>query len=431
MLKQKEMFKKHLHTYWLKRKICLLFVVCLMLPILSLTHVKADIFISSNNFKPDATSVINAYSTEEDVTYTIANSCKLKSISQNDFAYTYYQLSPYGYAVLLDENNSLMEASYSSKTLLPINIEESLLLYYAMPGLFLKKENDGYKDTLHGYAFDAKSISTLSKIENNARITQIEKASSIQNRNISTYGFKDPLDNFVTYEVEPDYFETVDEFGTNVNGTCTVVATAILLGYYDNYVNQQYVHDDYEDSIGTNEAFHQLLNDFIYGDSPQGGIYIRDTVNAINRYLSIVGIRANYQSQNGSPSNIASVIVSKIRQNRPIVASTGTHYGATYDHTVVVYGATYNPDYQIGTAVFHVHTGWHQNTYATWSASWFYELGYISCALNSHGENMYWIPIDDNQHGTVCYCGEHARESHSEYINPSTGICSKCGWNSN
>ena len=150
----------------------------------------------------------------------------------------------------------------------------------------------------------------------------------------------------------------------------------------------------------------------------------------MNQYLSSVGIHANYQSQNGAPVSISPVIISKLQQNRPVVASTATSYNAEYDHSVVVYGTTYNPNDQFNTAVFLVHTGWHSDTYKLWSASWFYEFGYISCALSSHGYNMYWIPIDNENHGTVCYCGEHARESHQGYLDPTTGICTKCGWNS-
>ena len=64
-------------------------------------------------------TVINARSTDKDVSFTVASSVKLKSFATGDFEYTMYTLSPYGYAILYDETAELMEAVFAEDAIAP------------------------------------------------------------------------------------------------------------------------------------------------------------------------------------------------------------------------------------------------------------------------------------------------------------------------
>lgn len=151
----------------------------------------------------------------------------------------------------------------------------------------------------------------------------------------------------------------------------TVLAECILLGYYDEYINDNYVYSFYKDGKGTNEAFHQYMIGLVYGSNEITGKFIRDTVPAVDGYLRRQATQSTLHAVYSSAAVARTQIMDKIIAGYPVVASMGTNYGAKWNHTVVVYG--------LEGDLFRVHMGWHGTGYYSYyvNLSWFYECGFI------------------------------------------------------
>lgn len=202
----------------------------------------------------------------------------------------------------------------------------------------------------------------------------------------------------------------------------------MLLGYYDNYICENYVATTYESGNGTSEAFHQLLNGYVYGDQPQGGIYIHDAAVGINAYLSARRITACLNPVYSTADAARERVFSLIKSGQPAVASMSTSLGGEVNHSVLVYGVQYDSDTVVSASQvkFIVHMGWGDsyNAYVT-SGGWYYECGYLS--HNDHSYGM-WKPNGSAIHKRVCPCGALQTEMHSKYWNSSTKKCSRCGY---
>lgn len=222
----------------------------------------------------------------------------------------------------------------------------------------------------------------------------------------------------------------LSEFGTNTNGTCTVLATAILLGFYDYFYSDEYVDELYEDGAGTNQAFHHLLNVYVYGNATpsNGGIYIRNAASKINTYLDNRSVEANFEYAYHLlvTANLTNSIINKIRAGKPVVASMETIRGAEWNHTVVVYGVTYDTSNPTGTAVYTAHMGGHGdgNSEVLLNCSWFYEYGYIVCGHETHIACRPWSFFTSTQCRSNCECGQTMYRSHEMDDN---GYCVYCG----
>ncbi|MBQ8280964.1 MAG: hypothetical protein IJZ25_01005 [Lachnospiraceae bacterium] len=326
----------------------------------------------------EAEEVINSYSPDSQL-YTVSDSIMLMSYTDNSCVYTYYKLEPYGYAILLNETGALMEAVYEDATFLPYNNIESEY-YYIGPFNYYEKINGINYDLMSNEIISDNKLDMLISYEENVITNEIRRDLKESKSILSTYS----TSSVTTVEkyVQQNYFANMKKFGTNVNGTCTVLSAAILLGYYDEYVNDTYVSSVYKDGTGTTEAFHQLLNSYVYGENAQGGIFIRDALDGFNAYLDARNVSTTFKSEYGVQKAVLNKMYMLIYNNTPMIASIGSHLGSYWDHTCVVYGAIYRQGPSIDptdSIVFRVHMGWHDYVYNTYTASgaWFYECGYI------------------------------------------------------
>lgn len=318
-------------------------------------------------------NIINQFAKGEKDKCTIKNSYRMKSFVNEKETYTLYVLNPYGYAILYDETNSLMEACYSNVEWVAELTNENIY-YYGGPGRYYVEKQGTYISLLSEVALDDKSIGIIQQDE--MVVHRAEKVNALSENIVSKTSAR--LSSY--YEVNPTYFQNLTEYGTNTNRTCTVLATCILLGYYDRYVNDAFVWNHHRNGKGTNEALHQYLNGKVYGSSTQGGIYIRDALSGINGYFAEKGGIADAYSVYSSQQAAVSMMVNKLQEGYPVIASMGTVYGATRNHTAVIYGI-YNTLAGSWTSyTLRMHMGWHSGTayndfYA--SANWFYECGYF------------------------------------------------------
>ena len=400
--------------------------------VLMLTMFPATI---ATEYMPTTLEAINRYRPNDDISFSIVAEKLLNSFSDKN-VYTFYALSPYGYAILYNETNGLMEACYSEKAVLPIDVDDDSCYYYGGPGVYCILQNNSYFNTFDETYFNAEMLTSTIEAEKLAQEYEIQKAcierASTAN-SISTVS-TDDTSTMRTASVQYTYFSNLVEYGTNQNGTCTVIAAAMLLGYYDNFINDFFVWPVYENNGGTNEAFHQVLNNYVYGTSAQGGIYIHDAADGINQYLEDQSLSCILVSEDSSTTAAINKTISKLESGQPVIASMKKSLDALYNHTVLVYSVTYNTSDPVSTAVFTMNMGWHDGTrdgqskteYVA-SAGWFYECGYIEGTCTSHTLNT-WYDYSIYNHCRNCTaCTYIEFEAHNAYWDSLRGICTRCG----
>ncbi len=381
-----------------------------------------------------AEQIINASSLHKETVYSVRKSVPLKSFATGSNEYTLYELEPYGYAILYNNTMDLMEACYEPEAVSPVSAEEAGPVYYAGPGNYFVYDGESLKNTVDGNVLEYEAMSQLASMEAEVELCVQESFATLSDGDVASPQTSTvPSDGIIVKYVKRTYFENLDrdkdELGDNHHtGTCTVIAIQMLLGYYDNFICDQYVASKYECGNGTNEAFHLLLNDYVYGDNPVGGIYIRNAAVGINNYLQERGIIARLLSEYATPDKARNKIFSSILSGYPVAASMSTIHGAEYDHSVLVYGVQYNPETTVkgSQAKFIVHMGWGiEDTAKVISGAWFYECGYLSNNTHSYG---LWKKNSTATHKRVCPCGAVQTESHAGYWDSSTKKCSRCGY---
>lgn len=301
--------------------------------------------------------------------YSVANKLELESINGNTI-YFYYELYPYGY-IVLNEQNILMEANFEVKGFASEFGPDKT--YYGGPLIFLKKRQENYISIVDGYTLnEAELIECKKQVARCEAILMMET----NNQRVSGYG------GGVNIRVEESYFSNLTAFGTNVNGTCTVLASAILFGYYNNFVSTNFVPTNMRDGNGTSEAFHQYLNGYVYGSNPQAAIGIYYAKSGLNNYLASRGNTQRMYSKHYADygSGLYTSMENYLNSNMPLIASMNTANGANWNHTCVVYGMTYAYAAPTASKVFVAHMGWHSDTHYNhylFNHAWIYEFGYV------------------------------------------------------
>ena len=379
--------------------------------------------------------MINRYRPNDDISFSVVSEKTLYSFSGEN-AYTYYTLSPYGYAILYNKTNGLMEACYHENAILPIDMTDDICYYYGGPGVYCTLENNTYFNTFDKTYLNAEMVIATLEVEALAQEYEIQKASAerLDAANSARTMPTEDISVMRTVSVQYAYFSNLVEYGMNQNGTCTVIAAAMLLGYYDNFANELFVLPMYEDNRGTNENFHQLLNDYVYGTNAQGGIFIHEAAAGINQYLEDRFLSCIFASENSSRTAVINKMISELTSGNPIIASMATAYSARYNHSVLVYSVTYDTANPANTAVFTMNMGWHDGTsdgqteteYVA-SAGWFYECGYIESTCTSHTLNE-WYDFDSYTHHRNCTaCTYSESEAHNLHWDSLRGRCTRCG----
>jgi len=312
--------------------------------------------------------LINQYSPNKEIEYSIKENITLRSLIDEEECYTLYRLEPAGYAIFYNETNAFMEAVYEDVEWLHI-LEVNERFYYSGPGNYFYESDGKYHSVISGECLSIEDIEVLSRSEHMVR----EKSRSVIQQDASRVS---PIE-LRSVVVQEDYFESLTEYAENVDGTCTVIAACILLGYYDVFVNDDFVLDNHRDGSGTNEEFHDYLCSRIYGSNTWGGIFIRDILEGVHVYLERNGLGNMLYSVYSSPSNANAKIKEYLNAGKPVMASMATVYSAPYNHTVVIYGMIYEYNNTSRPVTYYVQTGWHNTRLMSVSESWIYECGYI------------------------------------------------------
>lgn len=402
-----------------------LFVLLLILSISLQSFATTSALTSQNEALPLTTAsvndIINMYSNTNSITYSIINTFPLESISGGS-SYTLYQLNPYGYAILLDETQSLMEACYAKDSTFPVSVSNKGTIYYGGPGIYCVKSGDNYYNLATNTVLTSSELSGITLSETYVQNTQKQHYMSSTARSSQRAS--------MSYSAGYDYFSSLTDFGLNTNGTCTVIAAQMLLNYYDNFINSGFIATQYDEGNGSSESFHQLLCDYVYGTNPQGGIFIHDASNGITNYLLETGLHYSLESEYSSPNNAVAKIIATLISGKPAIASMSQAYNAPWEHSVLVYSVTFDSANPVPTAVLTMNMGWKNSgsQYLSYvaSASWFYECGYLSNNSSIHTMNA-WEDVNTLYHTRSCSsCSFTEKGFHCDVWDSVNRRCTLC-----
>ena len=425
-MQKKTLTTKHAVSYNRhNRRVCLLLaVIMLVIPMMELrTYVAAEPTLSTSNAQVE--QVINFYAMPYNRTYTIADKKELRSLSGGDVAYTLYSLNPFGYAIFLTETNTLMQACLTPDAQSPIDVEAEEEIYYGGPNNYFTKSGNRYEHISENLSFtaDEVNLSTLGEaIVRTSRVDhQVESAMASTRSVTGTSRTKYALQG---------YFSNLSNHGENKNETCVVLAASMLIGCYDYYYDDDYVASIYESGNGTSQAFHELLNVYVYGQAQpaDGGTLIIRAAPGINDYLDDRAVDTNFSFEPYYTfyDDLAESIIGHLEDNRPVVVTMfDAGPNEDWDHGAVVYGVTYNTSDPGNTAVFTAHMGWGSGYRATLiNAAWLYEHGFIECGKSSHAACKGWLYYSGAQCYSYCDCGEMLLRYHQA---DDDGNCTYCG----
>lgn len=232
-----------------------------------------------------------------------------------------YKLLPKGYAIVLCDGQ-IAEFSLESNSAVLTEVEK---IYYSGPLSYYAKNKGVYVDLKTNKQVPYENIVVAEEIFFN-KVTQISSTLSVNSK---------PKDaNSPRIEIIDSDYKTTYNPATynNSNNSCGPIACAILLKYYDDYVNGNILSAYYNTTSGS-----RLINYFQGIVDPQeSGSDYNDVVNGINSYMDSIGLRSTYGA-NKDYTLTFEEYKTKIRRNRPVII--GTHGHALYeDHWVVGYG---------------------------------------------------------------------------------------------
>ncbi len=348
--------------------ILLSMIICVVMQIPSYadnTHTdSAEIRYMKNN----VLETVNSLSNSKQIQYKIINTYYLKSLSGGD-GYTFFELYPSGFAICDNYSGEIEELSPVSERL-PYNFSENAEYYFAGPMNYCVRTNDKIYDIETGYCYTDEDIDQIATLEQ-----------EIKSLRSSIKGVEppDPLTEDYYYMLSYAYFDApLNIFGNNTSGTCVQLACAILLGYYDNYVNGSFItNPNYVYGNGTTEAFHQHLQSWM----GTGSISFSNAKTGLESYLaSIYFTTPTVTICSTGYLNVLSVVSERISHDRPAVIGMNQSYNASapYDHACVVYGYIHSYTSTSSMYFYTVHTGWHPSPLEVWNYYWFGEALTIS-----------------------------------------------------
>lgn len=302
-----------------------------------------------------------------------------------------YELAPAGYAIysLKGEASVLVEGALSSNSPFYEYLDRDIV-YLGFCEYYYRQGNDyinimteeSYKQSAlpQGYYLKDEAYYESEDTEDEEETSQISTLSTSLPK-----GYRD--DNYVEEDdfikiADHEYFETLSKFPKNENGTCSIVALCIVLGYMDEYINDGFIPDNatyegksFKDGTGTSQSLHDYMFDnclhTLAGISSDDGYPMAngEINNTLKDYLiNICG--EDFEDEvtyvDGCLFNTHKNPRKYIKAGYPaLITMTSyktTNYDDDYDgvkmkyHTVVAYG--YNED----DDTFLVHMGWKSGT---------------------------------------------------------------------
>lgn len=385
-------------------------------------------FADHINSTIDSLAVINRYCTDSSVSYTITSEKQLRGFSGN--TYTLYQLSPYGYAILMDDPCRLMEASFNASSVPPIDMNDSAVYYYGGPTVYCKITVDGILNVYDNALLSSTQVENITKKE--SFVHQSKQSVAANNLTASTYSTTS-ASALQVYKVEYFYFAYLTQFHVIDDHSYSATAAQILLGYYDSFVNEDVVDSQYHATAytghGTTDSFHTLLVNYIYYDQnlALGAVSFSSAVTGINNYLATRSLCMHLV-----PISAKGTMIQIIKSNIPIYANLLIDGSEGNAHACIAYGVQYEESDMLGTAVFTVNLGTDSdsnfqspaNCHLLVDVDWLHSGAYMNSSSHAYSITDY----DVSSHRKACVdCNNVFYESHSPFWNTEDDLCTRCG----
>lgn len=295
--------------------------------------------------------------------YHVATSISINSFTPGK-SYILYSFVPNGYAIYDEVSGVVEEMMLGTQN--PYADVKGEKLLYGGPMNYIVEVNGklmSISDNKELQEEDIKVVTDMEQatVKNRAEMRAIP--TTVNNRYMSS-------SSYFTSQLG-------DRFGTNTSGTCTHIACAIMLGFYNHYVNTQFVPTAYENGCGTTESFHILLQSFL-GASPSG---LANAANGLNSYFSSIYFTSPHAYYDiGNHNTVFTRVTNNVYNNRPTVVAMFEFYNTncTMNHSVVAYG--YREElygHELTSAAYYVHNGWHSTKTGTYAWDWFADDLYI------------------------------------------------------
>ena len=403
----------------------------------------------------------------------------LKSLDgQEDFVIVEFKNT--GYAIYFKETGELLEYNAQGKS--PYN-KGSKKSYYVGPGNYFVSENDQFIHTVTGQSVEFQDLSivsdTIRKLFSPSQEVPIEShniylseptggGTVLVDMDEGTY-----IDNAWYFFNDPTHAEHDDDIDTA--GTCTVIASQLLLGYHNYFsdrriVPEAHLSDNFgrldmrndPTTLGTLNSFYYLLASYIDPVYNRGQT-ISEAKFGIEDYLSNntpEECRENISLSYFWPiinndDEIEIIVKNEIDNNRPLILGMSRFQVDSF-HVVVCYGyRTY-----ANTKGYIVHYGWNDHRFHVWTnRNWYFhgltmevghthtyeylggpyhELHCTECGQSdirqTHTYTNRYVPYytDTSMHYAYCTCGAYVFEGHSmsriQSYSPEyhTVRCKKC-----
>lgn len=290
--------------------------------------------------------------------------------------YIYVEFAGGGYAVLYRDTYELLELSYTGTPYSGVDSEKK---YYCGPSNYYTKNSTGFRNLITD---EVVPISESEAFDNAVAIRRhfgsVESAYSLHDESTSTlYSTSVTETNSVSVQSVPSYnglitgldledgtyienyqfFLSSPFIGANTEGTCSSVATQLLLNYHNYFTDRRIIDDDYlfEDldddneeiternpntcrdpclmnsyTLGSTDAFY---NSIVSGIEPEHtGANGDDIVAFVKNYLNGRGLSNSFTVQSLSSTTGAihtSRITNEINANLPVIVSLRGSLGGT------------------------------------------------------------------------------------------------------
>lgn len=261
--------------------------------------------------------IMEYLSLKENVIFDIKDPIELYDSEENP-AFLCFSLNDKGYIIINRYDFSIPEYSLRNSN---VFLNSKKKIYYDGPLNYLELSGEELIDAKSGMV-----LSTIDEFKIKSRLEMNDKLSI--NEKLKKIDTLMEYKEIYRTETEPIVLShKLETYDYNPDGRCGSVATAILLQYYDNNINESYVPDRYDYENG-------LINHLVpYIEGTSMGSTPEELKNGLNDYLDDQNII--------NPANLYSYSISRIKSkidsDRPIIVDLNNH--STYnEHWVVAHG---------------------------------------------------------------------------------------------
>lgn len=299
----------------------------------------------------------------------ISNEKELTDFKNNRFAV--YEIMPQGHAIysVIGEKSIFLEGSYEVNS--PFFGHYNHEIYYVGPGDYYCVENGAIINLITSKTVSYVDIPHTYEIDPSFYMVNDNSKSSRASFPTNPDGNKTHVQDGFTVINNDDYFRNLTQFPDNTDGTCGLVSMCMLLGYFDNYVDQGFITSaGYVSGNGTTQAMHDYLFDNclhtilgIGGDTgyPMAGFEIKESMKDYIANKCTTSLKNKIKHEYGSLVSTHATPRKHINGGYPTLLVMTSYNQSSLtrnlgekdkNHVVVAYG------YNKANDTFLAHMGW-------------------------------------------------------------------------